>query len=58
MNGLLDFLETSYTAYQATEHAAAFLKKRGFTPLSEHEEWKVRAGGKYYVVRGGSSIIA
>ena len=58
MNGLLDFLETSYTAYQATEHAAAFLKERGFTPLSEHEEWKVRAGGKYYVVRGGSSIIA
>lgn len=58
MNGLLKFLETSYTAYQAVENAATFLEEKGFSPLSEHEEWNIKTGGKYYVIRNGSSIVA
>lgn len=55
---LLRFLETSYTAYQAVENAERMLKDAGFCELSERDEWRLRDGGKYYVVRGESSLIA
>lgn len=55
---LLHFLETSYTAYQAVENAENMLRAAGFCELSEQDEWKLEDGGKYYVVRGGSSLIA
>lgn len=58
MNGLLNFLETSYTAYHATENAARLLDEHGFLRLNENEHWKLDAGGRYYTVRGGSSLIA
>lgn len=58
MNGLLQFLETSYTAYQAVQNAEEFLGANGFINLPEEEAWKVREGGKYYTVRNGSSLIA
>lgn len=58
MNGLLEFLKTSYTAYHAVSNAEAYLLGHGFTRLSEGEPWKILQGGKYYVTRGGSSLIA
>lgn len=58
MNGLIDFLSNSYTAYQAVERAERFLIDRGFSLLKEEEPWSLREGGKYYVIRNGSSLIA
>jgi len=58
MNGLIQYLQTSYTAYQAVENAANYLQSRGFSPLSECETWKLEEGGKYYAIRNGSSLIA
>lgn len=58
MNDLLQYLKTSYTAYQAVENAAAYLREKGFVPLSECESWTLAEGGKYYAVRNGSSLIA
>lgn len=58
MDGLLQFLQTSYTPYQATENAAHLLKARGFTQLAEGESWTLTRGGRYFVTRGGSSLIA
>ena len=55
---LHEFLETSYTAYQAVKNAANALKDAGFLELSERETWKLKEGGKYFVVRGGSSLVA
>ena len=57
-NALKQFLERSYTAYQAVENAERLLRERGFLRLSEREPWKLDAGGRYYVVRGGSALIA
>ncbi len=54
MNGLCEFLKTSYTCYQAVNNAAAFLNLAGFLPLGENERWKLEEGGKYYVIRSGS----
>ncbi len=55
---LKQFLSTSYTAYQAVENAAAFLRGKAFVPLGEDGEWKLERGGKYFVTRNGSSLIA
>ena len=58
VNGLFDFIEKSPTAF----HTAATVKQRlveaGYTELSEGERWTLSDGGKYFVLRNGSSIIA
>lgn len=58
MQKLSDFLKYSYTAYQAVESTERRLKENGFVKLSETEDWCLLEGGKYYVVRNGSSLIA
>ncbi len=58
MNGLKRFLSTSYSAFQTAENAARYLNEHGFLPLDECEPWNLQEGGKYYVVRGGNSLIA
>ncbi len=58
MNGLKDFLSTSYTAYQAAQNAVEFLKAHGFSALEEGEKWNLKDGAGYYVLRGGNSLIA
>ena len=58
MQQLLDFLRTSYTAYQAVENAKALLLSRGFRELREAQAWELKEGGSYFVTRGGSALIA
>ena len=58
LENLKEFLGTSYTAYHAVDNAKALLKKEGFLPLSEGEDWELTEGGKYYVERGGCALIA
>lgn len=58
MDDLKNFLKTSYTAYQAVENAKNYLLANGFTPLDEGEPWNLEAGGKYFVTRNQSSLIA
>lgn len=55
---LLDFIRKSPTAFHAVNSAATMLKDAGFTCLQEGAEWKLQAGGKYYLTRNQSSIIA
>lgn len=57
-DGLFEFLEGSKTAYHAVENISDALDAAGYTELSETEAWSLTKGGKYYVVRDGSSIIA
>ncbi len=58
INSLIDFLQNSPTAYHAAENAEALLLERGFTKLFETEDWEIQAGGRYFVTRGGCSLIA
>ena len=58
MKELMQFLETSYSAYQAVDNARAFLLGKGFCELSESQPWTLAPGGAYFVVRGGSAIVA
>lgn len=58
MQNLQNFLSNAYTAYHAIELAKEKLLSQGFTPLSETEDWDLKEGGKYFLARGGSSLIA
>lgn len=53
-----DFLTDNPTVFHAVDALAKELKKAGFTKLSERDAWDVKIGGKYYVERNGSSLIA
>lgn len=53
---LLNFIHKSPTSFHAIDAICAELK--GFTPLQEGEKWQLAPGGKYYVTRNRSSIIA
>lgn len=55
---LIEFLNSSKTAYHAVANIASKLEEDGFIRLYENDAWKLELGGKYYVVRAGSSIIA
>lgn len=55
---LLDFLNTSPTAFHAVAGVKAELDKAGFTPLEETEAWELTPGKGYYVTRNGSALIA
>lgn len=57
-NRLTEFLNASYTAYQATENARQLLLENGFLPLSETEDWALEENGKYFVERNGSALVA
>ena len=55
---LLDFIDASPSPWHAVETCASRLKAAAYVELNEQERWQLQAGGRYYVVRGGSSIIA
>lgn len=55
---LFDFLADSPSCYHAVRAIAGRLEKAGYVQLHEHEAWTLAAGGKYYVTRNGSSLLA
>ncbi|GLK91272.1 M18 family aminopeptidase [Pseudomonas turukhanskensis] len=56
--GLIDFLKASPTPFHATASLAMRLETAGYVHLNERETWHTEAGGRYYVTRNDSSIIA
>jgi len=57
-NTLLSFLASSPTPFHASQTLSKFLDEAGFIPLNESKVWELSKGGKYYVTRNDSSIIA
>ncbi len=55
---LLAFIQKSPTAFQAVEEMRRRFLKEGFGELREGDYWKLRAGGKYFVTRNHSALIA
>ncbi|WP_316573427.1 M18 family aminopeptidase [Nocardia canadensis] len=54
-SGLCAFIDASPSPFHVCATVAAELAANGFTPLAEARSWE-SAGGKHYVVRGGSLI--
>ena len=55
---LLAFLDASPSCYHAAANVADVLLKAGYTRLYEGEPWQLTEGGRYFVLRGGASVIA
>lgn len=53
---LIEFIQKSPTAFHAIDAIRGELAD--FTPLRESEPWRLTPGGRYYVTRNGSSVIA
>ena len=54
----LDFAAHSPTVFQAAEQACQMLEEAGFSRLAEHTAWNIVPGGRYYVTRNRSAVIA
>ena len=55
---LCAFLDASPTPFHAVTSMIGLLSEAGFTELFDDQSWSLKQGGKYYVVRNGSSIVA
>ena len=55
---LLDFINKGKTAFQSTYEIKSILDKQGYIELKEEDKWDLKKGGKYYVIKNDSAIIA
>ena len=55
---LISFLDASHSVYHAAAYLADTLAQAGYCKLSEGESWALAPGGKYYLTRGGTAVLA
>ena len=55
---LRDFLDSAHSVYHAVAALSWMLEDDGYQLLSEAEQWVLYPGGKYYMTRGGSALMA
>ena len=58
VDGLCAFLKNSVSAFHAAQNICAILEGAGFRRLPEGARWELRPGGRYFVTRNQSSVIA
>lgn len=58
MKNFLKFIEDTPTAYHAAKKIKTILSQNGFCELQEQQEWKLKKGGKYFIGRNMSSVLA
>jgi aspartyl aminopeptidase len=58
IEGFIDFVGSSPTAFHAAASIASALSAGGARRLGEREEWKLEPGKAYFVERSGSALIA
>lgn len=55
---LMDYLDKAHSVFHAVAGLVDQLKQQGYEALQERDEWKLVPGGKYYLTRGGSAVMA
>lgn len=55
---LSSFLDASHSVYHAAQNLMNLLKDAGYHQISEGEKWDLTPGGKYFLTRGGTAVIA
>ncbi len=58
IENLKDYLDSARSVFHAVAGLASRLEEAGYTRLNEGECWQLEKGGKYYLTRGGSAIVA
>ena len=56
--GLIDFIHASPSPYHVVDVCRKRLIGAGFTELSEKQSWNVIKGGKYFLTRNQSTLVA
>ena len=57
-NALFDFIQNGPSCYHVVAEIAEKLLAEGYTELEEGRRWQITAGGKYFVRRNLSTILA
>lgn len=55
---LIKFIDESPLNYFAVENSKKLLKENGFKEVKEDDKWKLVEGGKYFVTRDDTALIA
>lgn len=55
---LIDFIYNSPTAFHAVSTSKELLDANGFIELDSCKMWDVKVGGKYYITKNSSAIVA
>ena len=55
---LLEFIESCPSSFHTVSTISKTLTESGFTRLLEGEKWSLQKGGKYFVTRNNSSVMA
>lgn len=58
IEGLFRYIQNSPSPFHTIHEAKSLLGKAGFEELCEANDWELKAGGSYFVVRNDSAIIA
>ena len=58
IDALRSFLDASHSMYHAQNYLVQTLRAEGYTRLMENAAWDLVPGGKYYISRGGTAVIA
>ena len=58
IRSLMNFLDASVSVYHAAAYLEATLVQAGYTRLEERKSWDLVPGGKYYLTRGGTAVLA
>ena len=58
ISAMLGFIQRSPSEYHVIDNISAALNGAGYVCLPASERWTIEPGGKYYTLRGGSSLIA
>jgi len=58
INELCNFLNASHSGYHAIAQLEQLMVSAGYTRLSEADAWQLAPGGKYYLIRGGTALMA
>lgn len=55
---LIDFINKSKTAFQGAEELKNILDNHGYAQIREEDKWDLKKGGKYYITKNNSAVIA
>ena len=55
---LKNFLDGAHSVYHGVALLVQELENAGYSRLEETEQWSLQPGGKYYLTRGGSALMA
>ena len=58
IKAFLSFLDKTPSRFHTVSEMGRELRANGYKELREREKWQLKSGGRYYVERNGSSLIA